>query len=75
MKRAARVIQTKVSALRKPATKLNLRLELDQRRVIGSQMSNLCFNLSQDAKIEERHRNTMRELYKQWDAIKRAESS
>lgn len=36
------------------------------------QMSNLCFNLAQDTKIEERHRDTMRELARQWDAANMA---
>ena len=47
----------------------NQRALLDQMRATGNGMSNICFNLSQDKAIEERHRDTMRRCYKDWDAI------
>lgn len=43
-----------------------------EMRRVGSQMANLCFNLSQpDWPFEERDRDGMRELYRAWDAALR----
>jgi len=39
-------------------------------RDAGQLMSNLCFNLSQDKAIEERHRETMQECYIKWDYLR-----
>jgi hypothetical protein len=42
--------------------------KLRARELVGQRMSNLCFNLSQDAvTFEPRHRQEMRDLYQQWD--------
>src|SRR6185312_12478083 len=52
-----------------------LREEIRQLRWIGRQMSNLCFNLSQrpGEPLSQRNAEVMRELYRQWDAIRRTE--
>jgi hypothetical protein len=57
------------------ATKSQLRGELCQVRFVGQQMSNLCFNLSQNKTIEKSVRESMKDLYQKWDAIKRAEKT
>lgn len=39
-------------------------------RSLGSQMANICYNLSQNCagrKLDEQHRKTMEECYKAWD--------
>lgn len=55
------------------ATKQELRQEIDQLRIVGAQMSNLCYNLHQSSAIDTRLRENMKELYVKWDAIKRSE--
>jgi hypothetical protein len=45
--------------------------ENEQLRAHGSRFATLCFNLSQDTKIEERHRKVMRESYEAWDRLVR----
>lgn len=59
---------------RSPETKLRyaraeiraLREELEARRNVGQQMSNLCFNLAQRGGNE----GVFRDCYRDWDAIK-----
>lgn len=65
----------------KAATKADLRREIQELREIGGQMSNICFNLGQNAVYEDlgkmvtgRDLVSLRELQQQWDAIKRAEN-
>jgi hypothetical protein len=50
-----------------------LAIERDALRVIGTQMANLCFNISQSASPERfaSNQRIMADLYKQWDEIKR----
>jgi hypothetical protein len=55
------------------ATKTEIRKEIEQLRNVASQMSHVCFNLSQNEKFEPREREIMRGLYKNYDAIKRCE--
>ncbi len=56
------------------ATKQELRNEILLRHRIGDQMSNVCFNWSQnETRFSQHEREMMRELYRAWDAIKRAE--
>jgi hypothetical protein len=56
------------------ASKEALRKEATDRRSIGSQMSNLCYNLSQGQKqLTDHDRETMARLVREWDAIPRAE--
>ena len=58
----------------RPATKAQLRAEIAELRSVGSQMSNLCFNLSQaNWQLEPHDRVLMGELYRKWDQIKRME--
>lgn len=45
--------------------------ELLERRRVGGMMSNLCFNLAQDSRLDERYRKSMDECRKEWDAILR----
>jgi hypothetical protein len=54
------------------ATKDELRKEITELRHVGKQMANLCFNLCQDEN-QKRGAQDMKSLYRQWDAIKRAE--
>lgn len=42
--------------------------EARKRRLIGSMMSNLCYNGAQNAAIPEQIRKSMTDLYKRWDA-------
>lgn len=65
--------------LKRDLRALRLRLEaatseLSERRRCGLMMSNLCFNLAQDEKIEARHRDTMAQCWREWDAIRRWEA-
>jgi hypothetical protein len=46
--------------------------EIALLRSVGGGMSNICFNLSQDKNIEERHRESMNRCRIEWDAIRRA---
>lgn len=55
------------------ATKAELRKEIAALRWAGTFLANIAYNLAQDSKIEERHRQSMRESYKLWDDVKRAE--
>lgn len=44
--------------------------ELEARRLIGRLMSNICYNGSQNSSgIPAHYKNTMAELYAQWDNI------
>jgi hypothetical protein len=45
--------------------------KLDRLLLIGDQMSNLCFNLSQSDKIDARNREVMRQLCSDWDHARR----
>lgn len=56
------------------ATKSQLRKEIHDLRLVGQQMSNLCFNLSRDDSIAEHYRDLMDECYKEWDSIERSET-
>lgn len=55
------------------ATKAELRQEIAELRHVGAQMANLCFNIGQLCEVKETHLDAMRELFVQWDAIKRRE--
>lgn len=56
------------------ASKKELRREIAELRSVGHQLSNMAFNLSQESvPLDERGRRGFKELYKQWDGIKRAE--
>lgn len=68
--------------MRKQSTETQLRVAKRQVRLLcdevermkrkihyGNLMSNLCFNLSQDQKIEERHRDSMRMCWQGWDKV------
>lgn len=55
------------------ATKRELRDEIQQLRIVGEQMAHLCFNLSQQDRLEPYLQTTMGTLYRQWDAIRRSE--
>ncbi len=63
------------------ATKAELRREIAELREFGRQMSNLCFNIGQNAgprdskSIAGPTLGIMYDLSKRWDLIKRAESS
>ena len=57
----------------KAVTKDELRAEIAELRNIGSQMANLCFNLSQQPKNP--HAKQMSDLFQLWDAIARCEQS
>ncbi len=61
-KREVRIVTAKYS---------NTYAELFKRRNVGHQMSNVFFNLKQDASIPERYRTQFDELQKAWDAIER----
>lgn len=39
------------------------------RRLIGSQMSNVCWNLAQGRELTDRDRTGLGELCKAWDAL------
>lgn len=75
-----------MSALKKTATKAQLRQEIAELRYVGHQMANICFNLGQShsrlrARAVDRRdeivgwADSMYRLRKEWDAIKRRESS
>lgn len=36
----------------------------------GDKMSNICYNLSQDTKIDERHRQSMKQTQIEWDGVR-----
>lgn len=58
----------------KPATKGQLRQEIARLRSIGAQMSNVCFNWSQNKKVlDKSDRELMSNLRIQWDGIERGE--
>ena len=51
-------------------------MELQERRRIGEQMSNICFNLGQEnstegSKLASTTQQCMRDMRQNWDAIKR----
>ncbi len=50
-----------------------LRIEIKKLRFFGSQLSNICYNLSQheDRVLRQDERETMAYVTKQWDAIER----
>lgn len=63
----------------KRATKAELRREIADLRMVGCQMSNVCFNLGQHAQMGGSGRRvschylaSMKDLQQQWDAIRRA---
>jgi len=47
-----------------------LRQELEQRRLSGAMMANLCYNGSQLDEVPELVRENMRECQARWDKIK-----
>lgn len=54
------------------AENARLREELRQRRHVGNMMSNVCFNLGQeaDSRVDDEHaKRSMRELRSEWDNI------
>jgi len=59
------------------ATKAELRREIQQLRHVGQQLSNVAFNLSQTPdqprELTVENKKMLKELYKEYDAIKRAE--
>ena len=46
------------------------RADLDAILSIGAQMSNVCYNASQDSRIPEHYRRSMKELQQEWDAAR-----
>lgn len=46
--------------------------EIEALRRIGSQMSNICYNLRQRKALTDQDRDTMGELVREWDAIPRS---
>lgn len=74
---------TEPGSTKRAATKSELREEIRQLRSVGSQMSNVCFNIGQrhDAiapfgskkVIDNFDLGLMAELRVKWDAIKRTE--
>jgi len=58
-----------------PAGKDRLRREIRELRAVGSLMSNVCFNLSQNPPkvVESYDAEVLSDLRKRWDAIERAE--
>ncbi len=56
-------------------TKQELREEIVQLRFIGTQMSNVCFNLAQHVgkKLDKQDCKLFDQLRRQWDDIKRRE--
>lgn len=43
--------------------------QLEKREQIGALMANACFNLAQPSTtLDESRRDTLKELYRQWDA-------
>jgi hypothetical protein len=62
------------TAVRKTATKDELRREIATLRRIGGQMCNVCWNFGHNSiEIRTRDRETMKELADEWDAVDRAE--
>lgn len=57
----------------KKATKAELRQEILELRHVGSQMSNLCFNLAQWKEGRPQDRQSMDQLRRDWDAVKQRE--
>lgn len=45
--------------------------ERDALRLVGAQMANLCFNLSQSKQVSASNAEVMARLCKEWDGIKR----
>ena len=67
-----RANRKKPAAKRAYASIKELREEIEQLRLIGSQMANVFFNWSQHHQIvTPEDRELMHRLYKQWDAIPR----
>lgn len=48
--------------------------ELDQRRLIGAMLSNICYNGKESDRIPEDFRRSMKSALEAWDGIKRAKS-
>lgn len=69
----AELSRRKPSAKRESRLVRELRRELQERRLIGALMANICFNTSQPTwTVNERDRKNMEECQKEWDAIKKA---
>ena len=67
--RISRILGSEAINIREAiAERDRLRVQLDRLRAIGQRMSNLMHNLSQESwTFEPRHRDEMRELYREWD--------
>ena len=62
--------QKLLAQAQKEATRLKI------LRLVGAQMANLCFNLSQESRTEPisiRDKETMKDLQRQWDAALRVD--
>jgi hypothetical protein len=44
--------------------------EINQRRIWGAMMANLCFNLAQNDAYDPTHRASMKDCRENWDKIK-----
>lgn len=55
------------------ATKAELRAEIAKLRSVGGRLSNVAFNLSQRRDGVGDYEDLLHRLYKEWDAIERAE--
>lgn len=48
-----------------------LKAEIERLRLVGEQMSNACFNLSQHEVIHQEDQLSLAKLVREWDKIRR----